>query len=89
MHLREFNGEIRAGHLLLVDCVRVKDGEQHCCGKIRIPFDPPLSGSEPYTRGRTWRRVSGESIDTLTLEPSIDAGECGHFFVSGGHIITC
>lgn len=37
-----------------------------------IPFTPALDGStRPTQQGRGWRRVSGDTFDTLTLTPSI------------------
>lgn len=84
MQLREFNAEIREGHVLLVDCLGVNNGQQHCCGKIRIPFDPPLTGFSPWSGGHAWKRTGGDTVDTITLEPSIDAGDCGHFLVRDG-----
>lgn len=89
MRLREFNAEIRNGNVLIVDCCGVKDGEQHCCGRIRIPFEPVLgqSPAKPTETGKIWRRISGATVDDLTLDPSIDAGECGHFHVQNGRIV--
>lgn len=89
MRLREFNGEIRAGNVLLIDCPAIVGGQQHCCGKIRIPFHPPLVGFSPIGDEKRWLRDSGESIDTITLSPSIDAGNCGHFLVRSGEIVLC
>lgn len=88
MRLREF-AYIKAGNVLIVDCMGIKDGEQHCCGRIRVPFVPPLDGStnpQPTREGQLWKRISGTTVDDLTLEPSVDAGECGHFNVLNGEI---
>lgn len=91
MRLREFNGEIRAGNLLLVDCCGIVKGEQHCGGKIRIPFKPPLPGCKPYKNGKydavVWDRLAGATVDDITLSPSIDAGSCGHFVIEEGEIV--
>lgn len=92
MRLREFNAEIRDGNVLLVCCMGKRNGEQHCCGMIRIPFSPSIAG-KPLARFSEmenklyWTRVSGETVDDLTLAPSIDAGECGHFTITNGDIL--
>lgn len=91
MRLREF-AEIRMGNMLLVACQGItKEGEPHCCGTIRIPFDPPLPGCsraklDPDHPGY-WKRTEGSTVDDITLTPSLDAGECGHFNVTKGEII--
>lgn len=101
MRLRELeHAEVLAGNVLVVSCQgrpnpddpRHKDGP--CGGWIRIPFSPAIDGGpggQPTTRsdgrpGPVWKRESGTSIDDLTLSPSINAHECGHFYVSGGAI---
>ena len=88
--LREF-GEIRHGNVLLVFCQGVpRNGEPHCCGMIRVPFEPTIAGT-PLARPnesqqKYWHRESGTTVDDLTLTPSVDAGDCGHFSVEGGWI---
>ena len=90
-HLRDC-AEIRNGNMLIIYCQGMKpDGSQHCDGRIRVPFLPPLSGCLPYAitdkdHPGHWHRVSGETLDDLTLIPSIDAGECGHFHITKGQV---
>lgn len=78
---------IRGGNVLLVAC----QGEAHCCGYIRVPFSPTLGGApEPEPSqpiGVVWQRVAGETLNDMTLSPSIDAGECGHFYITNGQIV--
>lgn len=88
--LRE-HAEIRNGNMVIISCQGLKDGQEHCGGMIRVPFTPPLAGCEPFKitdadHPGYWNRVSGETLDDLTLQPSIDAGECGHFHVTNGMI---
>lgn len=87
MRLREFNAEIRNGNLLLVECVAVLNGDQHCGGKIRVPFTPAINGFREFAADRKWNRLSGSTLDDITLEPSVDAGACGHFLVRSGEIV--
>ncbi len=91
MLLREF-GEIRQGAVLIVPCMGKinEDGSEHCCGKIRIPFKPPLPGFKPVkpnADNKYWTRERGQSLDDLTLSQSIDAGDCGHFMITDGKIL--
>jgi len=80
--------EIQNGNTLVVSC----QGD-HCSGRIRIPFSPTLDGS-PEPRPATtkegqefiWTRSGGTTIDDITLSPSINAFECGHFNVINGEI---
>lgn len=77
---------IRGGNVLLIEC----QGESHCAGRIRVPFRPPIGdGPEPAPtkEGLVWQRVSGETIDDITLSPSVDAGDCGHFNVQNGSVV--
>ena len=93
MRLREFNAEIRCGNVLLLSCQgRKEDGSEHCCGMIRVPFEPPLPGcqlAELCNSPGYWKRTSGETVDDLMLRQSVDAGDCGHFNVTNGEIIRC
>jgi hypothetical protein len=89
MRLREF-GEIRYGNCLLVPCMG-KDhvGEQHCCGSIRIPFQPTINGAllaKANEDGRYWQRIGGETLDNIGFTDSINAGRCGHFTIKDGEI---
>jgi len=78
--------EIKGGNVLIVEC----QGAHRCGGNIRVPFSPPIGGAPepaPTRSGLVWKRESGESVETITLSPSIDAGECGHFCVKNGAIV--
>ncbi len=48
-------------------------------------FANPIGGGPPFI-ARGWRR-SGETLETLTLEPSIATG-CWHGYVRGGRTET-
>lgn len=67
-----------------------------CCLKTRlgILFEPPIDPDglrEKFQLGdlhigeKVWRRERGETFDDLTLSPSIDCSESGHWH---GHICT-
>lgn len=64
------------------------------CGgghKLCIPFSPTIGGAPP-SPGPQWTRVSGETVDDLTLSPSlaISSGpsgqECWHGWMRGGSL---
>jgi len=77
--------EIRNGNTLLVDC-QIPD---HCCGMIRVPFRPTIGDAPlapPIGTQEYWNRVSGETVEDISLTPSVDAGSCGHFNVENGQI---
>lgn len=76
---------LSANNCLIVPC----QGEHKCCGVIRIPFTPTIDGTQEAKADRYWKRESGETLDDITLSPSIDAGECGHFYIRNGGIETC
>lgn len=86
MKLRDLEyAEIRGGNVLIIPC----QGNHDCCGRLRIPFRPGIGGAPsgpPTWNGVVWERQSGETLDDLTLSPSIDAAECGHFVVRNGSI---
>jgi hypothetical protein len=88
--LREF-AEIKNGNVLIIGCLgKSRDGQDyHCAGYLRIPFIPPI-GVVPTAvlneGGTYWKRLSGDSVDNLTLSPSIDAGPCGHFNIINGKV---
>jgi hypothetical protein len=62
-----------------------------------IAFEPTIGGATPARsglsrKGGTWRRESGETVDDLTLSPSIavrsrpDGSECWHGFIRNGEV---
>lgn len=64
-------------------------------GWCAIAFSNPLDGGQPYcSPGEpTWRR-EGDTIETLTLTPSIlrtpEKGGCGwHGWITAGEVRTC
>lgn len=74
----------RAGVMLGFDCP---------CGsgqRVGLYFRNPLDGGPPIDHPASWQRT-GESFDTLTLEPSIqraDPNGCRcHFFIRNGEIV--
>jgi len=80
--------EIRHGNVLLMPCQG--DEGKHCCGMLRIPFTPGIdsaSGGEPLKNGMLWTRTGGTTLNDLTLSPSIDAAECGHFHIIDGKVV--
>lgn len=86
MRLSEIGASIGSGKVLIVPC----QGDHKCAGCIRIPFAPTIGGVDLMTRDGElvtyWRRVSGETLEDITLEPSIDADDCGHFFIVEGEV---
>lgn len=81
--------EIRHGNVLLIPC----QGNGHCGGLIRVPFTPTLDGAPEPKPATTrdggecvWTRVSGTTAEDITLSPSVDADECGHFHVVNGKV---
>lgn len=54
-----------------------------CCG---ANFDAPLDGGPPLPTP-TWSRT-GDTFETLTLAPSIDASAAGHWhgFITNGEV---
>lgn len=63
----------------------------HCASsdepyRLFVTFDKPLDGG-PTIEGRHWSR-SGDSFQTLTLSPSVDASAQGHWhgFVIDGRV---
>lgn len=62
----------------------------HCGGRIRVLFANPLDGGPPLADDEQhgggpyrWHRT-GETFDTLSLSPSVDADVCGHFTITNG-----
>jgi hypothetical protein len=57
--------------------------------RLAIPFANPLSAStpEPNGNGHIWQRT-GDTFETLTLTPSVDASSTGHWhgFITGGEV---
>lgn len=80
--------EIRGGNILIImEC----QGAHKCGGYIRVPFAPGINGApdgKPSREGGcVWQRTSGASLLDLTLEPSINVGDCGHFLVQNGEVV--
>lgn len=61
-----------------------------CDSPIYVAFDRPLDGGPPLPGERCWTRT-GDTIETLTLRPSIlRIGGCGwHGWVTDGEAVTC
>ena len=79
--------EIRDGNHLLISC----QGDHECGGWLCIPFSPVIGDAAPAEPlrpgGVIWTRVSGETIEDITLSPSINAYECGHFHIQNGAVV--
>ena len=61
------------------------------CDLVAIPFANPLDGGEPEVgRGAYWTRT-GETIDTLTLHPSVNvlAPNPWHGWIRNGEAVSC
>jgi hypothetical protein len=50
-----------------------------CPRRIFVFFDKPLDGGAPIPGERLWQRSGGDSFETMTLAPSIDASGEGHW----------
>lgn len=72
----------RPGVAVVFDCPKCGADHPGC-----IEFTNPLDGGPPArTDGHTWQR-EGDTIDTLTLRPSILRKDCGwHGFITNGEI---
>jgi len=49
-----------------------------CTFLIPVAFKNPVGGGEPCNDEHLWQR-EGETFETLTLSPSIDASKMGHW----------
>jgi hypothetical protein len=80
------HAEIVGGNFLRISCV----GDHDCGGWLGIPFKPGINGApdgEPLRpAGYVWKREAGETLEDLTLSPSVNADACGHFFVRSGRV---
>lgn len=81
--------KIVGGNCLMVPCQGNPADGHECPGTLRVPFVPPLPGFLPLTAKLHWKRESGESLADLTLTPSVQMEECGHFYVTNGEIVRC
>jgi hypothetical protein len=88
--MRSTTPTIREGVGVVFDC----PVHRGACGGIYVPFANPLDGGPPSPNGKgcAWQRT-GDTIDTLTLTPSVDASAysykgtpCWHGFVRNGRI---
>jgi hypothetical protein len=61
-----------------------------CCRKVRLGvfFANPVDGKPPSDSNLLWTRTDGDSFETLSLSPSIDASAHGHWhgFIKNGEI---
>lgn len=57
--------------------------------KISVAFINPLDGGSTYPDDKPFWTREGESFETLTIKPSINASKIGHWhgFIRGGDII--
>ena len=59
-----------------------------CGGAVHVPFKVALDGSRTENpRGHEWDRT-GDTIETLTLSPSVDGSEfgCFHGWIRDGEV---
>ncbi len=75
MRLTELEPQISGAGILTFWCPNCKNTEAH---KIRVPLAPAV------TNGNSWQH-SGQSVENLTLHPSVDAG-CFHGYITNGDI---
>lgn len=90
------NGEMmpapeRHGVGVIMDCPCGKCPPIGEGGGLYVPFANPLDGFGPFDR-KGWQRT-GDTIETLTLSPSVlrsrDRGGCGwHGFIENGAVRT-
>lgn len=75
----------RQGVAVIMDCPCGK-----CGTELVVPFAVAVDGKPWQDKG--WNR-SGETIETLSLKPSVkrmDKGGCGwHGFITNGEALTC
>lgn len=84
----------RTGVLLSFDCPKCGPelGAKH--GNVMCNLNPAMDGTPYAGQGPRWNRT-GETFETMTLEPSIlvtpDHGRgCGaHFYIRNGEIVDC
>lgn len=79
---------VRTGVAVFMDCPCGKCGKELC-----VPFANPLDGKEAIYPNNGWQRV-GETIETLTLSPSVlrtpEYGGCGwHGYIRNGEAVEC
>jgi hypothetical protein len=87
---RHFEG--RHGMAVSFECPHCVQRERNAGDKrvtrLAVWFANPIDGGPPTDDAKTlWQRV-GETFETLTLLPSIDASKEGHWhgFITGGEI---
>lgn len=62
-----------------------------CCpdsgSRLAVFFTNPFDGGQPHQDARTWART-GDTFETLSISPSIDASASGHWhgFITNGEI---
>lgn len=78
----------RTGVGVIMNCPCGTHGEDN---QLYVPFEAPLDGG-PCLERKGWKRT-GDTIDTLTLSPSVlraDPDGCGwHGWIRNGEAISC
>lgn len=93
MKLADLNAQFygatgRSGIGILLDC------PCGCENLLGVPFTNPIDGGPPENERVTWQRT-GETIETLTLTPSIrrvpiDGFGCAwHGWITNGEVTSC
>lgn len=75
MKLKDLDAKLNE-NVLTFDCPSCKDQNAH---KIRVPLSPATD-----RHGQSWNH-GGEFPETLTLQPSVDAG-CWHGWITNGEV---
>ena len=80
----------RRGMGILFECPHCVDAKLRVRQQIPVFFAVPLDGGSPdegHAPDRLWER-DGDTFETLTLRPSVDASAYGHWhgFVRSGRV---
>ena len=79
MKLTDLDPKLSEGNILTFDCPVCKGDNAH---KIRVPLKP----APPNASGCSWDHT-GSFPDTLSITPSINAGEgCWHGYITNGQL---
>jgi hypothetical protein len=77
MKLTDLAPEIAGSGFLVFDCPNCRGDASH---RIRVPLSPAVGSN-----GCSWQHT-GDTVETLTLTPSVDAG-CWHGNITDGRLV--